>query len=235
LLLLPNGHQSRLLIPIAVIFTGILIVSNIVAIKMVNFEGVNPFGAVYFPGAVIIFPISYIFGDILAEVYGFRVARVTIWSAFLANIIAVFSILIVMEMPSAPFWHDQDAYEAILGPVWRIVLGSFLAFIVGEFANTYVLVRMKKITDGRFLWMRTIASTIVGQGIDTAIFASVAFGGTAAFQGGTLIWQEWMAKVIYEAIGTPLTYLVVNFLKKHEGIDTFDADDVSYNPFKIWA
>ena len=132
MLLLPNGHQSRLLIPIAAIFTGILIVSNIVA-------------------------------------------------------------------------------------------------------NTYVLVRMKKITNGRFLWTRTIASTIVGQGIDTAIFASVAFGGTVAFQGGTLIWQEWMAKVIYEAIGTPLTYIVVNFLKKHEGIDTFDSDDVSYNPFKIWA
>jgi len=234
-LILPNGHQSRLLIPIAVIFAGVLIVSNIVAIKMVNFDGLIPFGAVYFPGAIVIFPISYIFGDILAEVYGFRIARMTIWSAFLANVIVVFSIIIVMEMPSAPFWDDQDAYEAILGPVWRIVLGSFLAFIAGEFANTYVLVRMKKITKGRFLWSRTITSTIVGQGLDTAIFTTVAFVGSAAFQGGILIWQVWIAKVIYEVIGTPFTYMVVNFLKKHEGIDTFDSDDLSYNPFKIWS
>jgi queuosine precursor transporter len=211
------------------LFTGALIVSNIIAIKIADFSRVAPIDDFYLPAAVIIFPISYILGDILTEVYGYRVARRVIWSAFLANGLAVVGIVAAGALPAAPFWEEQVAYETILGQAWRIVGASFTAFLFGEFANAMVLSRMKVATSGRFLWMRTIGSTIVGQGLDSAIFITLAFAGTEGLALWPLIWKQWLFKVAFETIATPATYAVVTALKRLEGIDTIDRG-VDLNP-----
>jgi uncharacterized integral membrane protein (TIGR00697 family) len=214
-------------------FTGALIVSNIIAIKIADFSRVSgPIDDFFLPAAVIVFPVSYILGDILTEVYGYRVARRVIWSAFLANALAVGAIVAAEQLPSAPFWQDQQAYESILGQTWRIVAASFSAFLVGEFSNAMVLSRMKLLTSGRLLWTRTIGSTIVGQGVDSAIFITIAFAGREGVPLWGLIWRQWLFKVGYEALATPLTYVVVNGLKRLEGIDTFDHG-VELNPLAL--
>ncbi|MBI5947428.1 MAG: queuosine precursor transporter [Chloroflexi bacterium] len=226
--------QPRFLVLIAALFTGALIVSNIVAVKIANFTGVSgPIDDYFLPAAVIVFPISYILGDVLTEVYGFRAARRVIWSAFLANGLAVLAIVIAQEVPSAPFWQDQGAYESILGQTWRIVGGSFSAFLVGEFANSIVLARMKVATRGRFLWARTIGSTIVGEGLDSAIFITIAFAGKNGIDLWPLIWKQWLFKVGFETIATPVTYAAVIALKRLEGIDTYDQD-LDLNPIAVW-
>jgi hypothetical protein len=208
---------------IAALFTGALIVSNIVAVKIADFSGVSgPIDDYFLPAAVIVFPVSYILGDILTEVYGYRVARRVIWSAFLANALAVGAIVAAEHLDSAPFWRDQQAYEAILGQTWRIVAGSFLAFLVGEFANSIVLARMKIATSGRFLWTRTIGSTIVGEGLDSAIFITIAFTGREGIDLWPLIWKQWLFKVGFETVATPFTYAAVTALKRLEGIDAYD-------------
>ncbi|MEX1102975.1 MAG: queuosine precursor transporter, partial [Dehalococcoidia bacterium] len=159
----PVHAQPRLLTLITALFTGALIASNVVAVKIADFSGVSgPINDYFLPAAVIVFPIAYVFGDVLTEVYGFRAARRAIWNAFLANALAVLVFVGAERLDSAPFWQDQDAYEAILGQTWRIVSASFAAFLVGEFANSIVLSRLKVVTEGRFLWVRTISSTIVG-------------------------------------------------------------------------
>ena len=178
-------RHYRYLTPVAVIFAGALIVSNIIAIKVINISGLVGGWFDYFqPAAIIIFPVSYIIGDILTEVYGYAVARRVIWSGFFANALAVLAIVVTQELPAAPFWDDQEAYEAILGQTWRIVGGSFTALLVGEFANSFVLARLKRVTQGRYLWTRTIASTVVGQGLDSAVFMTIAFFGTATIANG---------------------------------------------------
>jgi len=214
------------------LFTGTLIVSNIIAIKIADFSRVAPIDDFYLPAAVIIFPISYILGDILTEVYGYRIARRIIWSAFLANALAVGGIVAAEQLPAAPFWGNQGAYEAILGQTWRIVSASFAAFLAGEFANAMVLSRMKLATNGRFLWMRTIGSTVIGQGLDSAIFITIAFAGTEGVALWPLIWKQWLFKVAFETVATPLTYVVVTALKRLEGIDTFD-EGVDLNPLPL--
>jgi hypothetical protein len=228
----PAQPAFRFLVPVAALFTGALIVSNIIAIKIADFSRVAPTDDFYLPAAVIIFPISYILGDILTEVYGYRVARRIIWSAFFANAMAVGAIVAAEQLPSAPFWSDQEAYEAILGQTWRIVGASFAAFLVGEFANAAVLSRMKVATSGRFLWARTIGSTIVGQGLDSAIFITIAFAGTEGIALWPLIWKQWLFKVTFETVATPVTYVVVTALKRLEGVDTFDRD-VDLNPVPL--
>jgi queuosine precursor transporter len=219
---------------IAALFTGALIASNIIAVKLADFSGVaGPIPDFFLPAAVVVFPVSYIFGDILTEVYGYSAARRVIWSAFLANALAVGAIVAAQHVPSAPFWKDQAAYDAILGQTWRILAASFTAFLIGEFANSMVLARMKVATNGRFLWSRTIGSTLVGEGLDSLIFITIAFAGREGVDLWPLIWKQWLFKVGFEVVATPLTYAVVIALKRAEGIDVYDRT-TDLNPVAVW-
>ncbi|MGI8925772.1 MAG: queuosine precursor transporter [Tepidiformaceae bacterium] len=229
----PPG-RPRFLLLIASLFTGALIVSNIIAVKIADFSGVSgPIDDYFLPAAVVVFPVSYILGDILTEVYGLRAARQAIWSAFLANAVAVIAIVAAQEVPAAPFWQDQAAYESILGQTWRIVGASFLAFLVGEFANAIVLARIKLVTRGRFLWARTIGSTIVGQGLDSAIFITIAFAGREGIDLWPLIWKQWLFKTVFEALATPFTYGAVIALKRVERLDAAE-ETAALNPLVPW-
>lgn len=209
---------------VVAIFITCLITANIAAVKLIEvFRFVLPAGT-------IIFPISYIFGDVLTEVYGYRQARRVIWLGFFCNFIVVVAIWIGQVLPPASFWDGQKAYERILGYTPRLLVASFLAYLVGEFANSFVLAKMKIATKGRWLWTRTIGSTLVGEGLDSLVFMTLAFAGT--MPAGALlsaILAQWLVKSAYEAVVTPLTYIVVNFLKRKEGLDVFDYD-TRFNP-----
>lgn len=210
---------------IAAIFVTCLITANTIAVKIIS---LGPF---YLPAAIIVFPLSYIFGDILTEVYGYRWARRVIWLGFFCNLIFVIFAWMGQKLPAAPFWGEQKAYEAILGYTWRLLIASFAGYLVGEFANSFILAKMKILTRGRWLWSRTIGSTIVGQGLDSLVFITLAFVGTPSFML-LMILYHWLAKTVLEAIATPFTYAVVNFLKKKEAIDTYDYQ-TDFNPFLI--
>ncbi len=214
----------RLLV-ICALFVTCIITANTIVVKFSSF-----FGQIL-PAAVVMFPLSYIFGDILTEVYGYKVARRIIWLGFFCNLVFVFFAWIGQILPSASFWQGQNAYEAILGYTPRLLGASFLGYLAGEFTNSFILAKMKVLTGGRCLWSRTIASTSVGQGLDTAIFITLAFIGTPSFLP-VIILYHWLAKVAIEAAATPLTYAVVNSLKRKESIDTFD-DKTKFNPFRI--
>jgi uncharacterized integral membrane protein (TIGR00697 family) len=214
----------RLVIIIAVFITC-LITANTIAVKIIS---LGPFTL---PAAIFVFPISYIFGDVLTEVYGYRVARRVIWLGFICNLIFVFFAWIGQILPPASFWGDQAAYKTILGYAPRLLAASFCGYLAGEFANSFVLARMKILTRGRWLWSRTIGSTIVGEGLDTAIFITLAFIGTSSF-APVMILNHWLGKVLIETVFTPATYAIVNSLKKREGIDTYDYQ-TKYNPFII--
>lgn len=210
---------------IAMLFVAVLMISNTAAAKLIQ---IGPF---IFSGAIFIFPISYIFGDILTEVYGYRATRKIIWSGFAALILMSLAYVFVQYLPAASFWTGQEAYVTILGLVPRIVLGSIVAFFVGEFCNSFVLSKMKVWMNGKSLWMRTIGSTIVGEGVDTIVFVLIAFSGTIpAIALFTVIWSGYLFKVLYEVIATPITYLIVGKLKRAEGIDVYDKR-IDYNPF----
>ena len=218
------GVSHRLVI-IAAIFVTCLITANTIAVKVIY---LGPF---ILPAAIFVFPLSYIFGDILTEVYGYRWARKVIWLGFICNLIFVIFVWVGQILPPAPFWQGQAAYESILGYTPRLLAASFCGYLVGEFVNSLVLAKMKILTRGRWLWSRTIGSTIVGQGLDTSIFIVLAFIGTPSFVP-VMILYHWLAKTVIEAIATPLTYAAVNFLKKRESIDTYDYE-TSFNPFRI--
>jgi uncharacterized integral membrane protein (TIGR00697 family) len=206
------------------IFITCLITANITAVKLVNVWGF------VLPAGIIIFPISYIFGDILTEVYGYRQARRVIWLGFLCNLIAVVTIWVGQILPPAFFWGGQAAYERILGYTPRLLLASFLAYLLGEFTNAFVLAKMKIATKGRWLWSRTIGSTLVGEGLDSLVFITIAFIGEIPMpELASAIVTQWLAKSAYEAAVTTLTYVAVNFLKRSEGIDVYD-DDTQFNP-----
>jgi len=216
--------SHRMVIFIA-LFITCLITANVIAVKVIS---LGPF---FLPAAIFVFPLSYVFGDILTEVYGYRLARRVIWLGFLCNLIFVFFVWLGQVLPIAPFWEGQEAYQSILGYTPRLLAASFLGYLVGEFVNSFILARMKVITRGRWLWSRTIGSTIVGQGLDTSIFITVAFIGTPSFVP-IMIFYHWLAKTLIEALATPLTYVIVNSLKKKESIDTYDRD-TRFNPFLI--
>ena len=218
-------NVSHRLVIIAAIFVTSLITANVIAVKVVS---LGPF---ILPAAVIIFPLSYIFGDILTEVYGYRWARKVIWLGFVCNLIFVIFAWVGQILPPAPLWKGQEAYESILGYTPRLLVASFCGYLVGEFANSFVLAKMKILTRGRWLWSRTIGSTIVGQGLDSAIFLLGAYFGEPFFVP-TIILHHWLAKTVIEAVATPFTYYVVNFLKKKEAIDTYDYE-TNFNPFSI--
>jgi len=202
---------------IASIFVTCLITANIIAVKLIFLFGF------LVPAGIIIFPLSYLFGDVLTEVYGYGAARRVIWLGFACNLLAVIAIYLGGLAPAAPFWHNQAAYETILGFTPRLLLASFIAYLVGEFTNSFVLAKLKIATKGHWLWTRTIGSTLLGEGVDTIIFISIAFWGIIPSQLLlTAILTQWAFKVLYEVIATPFTYLVVGFLKRRESLDTYD-------------
>jgi hypothetical protein len=214
-------------IALVALFITCLIAANITGVKLISvFDQVLNAG-------IVIFPVSYILGDVLTEVYGYRETRRVIWLGFLCNLIVVAAIWVGLVLPAASFWDGQEAYERILGATPRILGASFLAYLVGEFANAVVLAKMKVATEGRFLWARTIGSTLVGQGLDSLVFIMLAFAGTippAALAG--LIVTQWLVKSAYEAAATPLTYAVVGYLKRSEGVDVYDRD-TRFSPLAI--
>jgi len=216
--------SHRLVIIIAVFITC-LITANIIAVKVISL------GTFVLPAAIFVFPLSYIFGDVLTEVYGYRMARRVIWLGFLCNLIFVFFAWVGQLLPSAVFWEGQEAYKAILGYTPRLLAASFCGYLAGEFVNSFVLARMKILTKGRWLWSRTIGSTVMGQGLDTSIFIILAFIGTPSFTP-IMILHHWLAKTAIEAILTPATYKIVNWLKQRENIDFYDYE-TRYNPFLI--
>ncbi len=224
---------SHRFVVIAAIFVTCLITANIIAVKPISL-GLRLLGQpVSVPAAIVIFPLSYIFGDILTEVYGYRLARRIIWLGFLCNLIAVIAIWLGRLLPPASVWGGQEAYESILGYTPQILAASFLAYLVGEFSNSFVLAKMKILTKGHWLWTRTIGSTLVGQGLDAAVFITLAYAGRFGFSFIAItILTHWLLKTGYETVATPFTYAVVSFLKKKEAIDTFDYE-TNFNPFLV--
>ncbi len=217
-------RYSHRFLTVAAVFVTCLITANIMAVKLIGV------GSLVLDAGTLIFPISYIFGDVLTEVYGYRKARRVIWLAFLCNLLAVAAISLGSILPAAGFWEGQAAYETILGYAPRLLFASFCAYLIGSFANSIVLAKMKVATEGRFLWLRTISSTIVGQGLDSIVFVTLAFAFTIP-TGAIIpiILTQWILKSAYETLATPLTYLVVNYLKRAEGVDVYDRD-TSFNP-----
>jgi uncharacterized integral membrane protein (TIGR00697 family) len=214
-----------------VIITGLfitcLITANIIIVKQIV---VGPF---FLPAAVIIFPISYILSDVLTEVYGYSQARRVIWLGFICNLLAVVAILIGQILPAASTFEGQSAYEIILGSTPRFLIASFVAYLAGEFSNSFILSRMKIATKGRWLWTRTISSTVVGQGIDTVIALTISFVGVLSWPVlSIMILSHWLFKCLYEILATPLTYLVVNYLKRKEQMDVYDYH-TDYNPLRV--
>ncbi len=219
-------------------FVAILLLSNVIGAAkpsaiMIDGEVATLFGHdLIFGAGILFFPLGYVIGDVLTEVYGFARARRVIWAGFAALIFMAFMSWVVVSLPAAPGWPGQAAYEQVFGQVWRIVFASIAAFWVGEFVNSYVMARMKLWTKGKHLWTRTIGSTFVGQGVDSLLFYPLAFYGTwTNTQLVSVMITNWALKVIWEAALTPVTYCVVGFLKRREGVDIFDAG-TEFTPFR---
>jgi queuosine precursor transporter len=211
----------------AALFVTCLLTANTIAAKLIVV------GGLVLTAGIVIFPLSYVVGDVLTEVWGYAATRRVIWLGFACNAVMVLAIWIGGELPAAPFWTAQPAYQEILGHAPRILLASFAAYLVGEFANAFVLAKLKVATGGRWLWLRTIGSTVVGQGLDSGVFVTLAFAGVVpagALAG--IVAAQWAVKVAYEAAATPLTYAAVGWLKSREQIDTFDHQ-TDFNPLKL--
>ena len=227
-----SGARLRYFDFVMAAFVTILLLSNVLGagkVAVIDLPGIGswPFGA-----GILFFPVSYVIGDILTEVYGYARARRCIWAGFGALLFMAFMAWVVVALPPADTWQGQAAYEQVFGQVPRIVLASIIAFWAGEFVNAYVLARMKIWTRGRHLWSRTIGSTLVGQGVDSLIFYPLAFYGV--WDNETLLIvlaTQWVLKVGWEAVLTPVTYAVVGFLKKREGVDVFD-EGTDFTPFR---
>ncbi len=222
-----GNRSSPYFVAVVALFVTCLITANITAVKLVDLQGA------ILPAAIVVFPLSYLFGDVLTEVYGYSQARLAIWLGFLCNVVAVLAICIGQILPPAPFWDGQAAYVRILGYAPRLLAASFLAYLVGEFANAYVLAKMKIATKGRWLWTRTIGSTLVGQGLDSFVFITIAFAGTISTAAlFSVIATQWVAKSAYETVATPFTYWVVGFLKSRDGVDVYDIG-TNFNPISL--
>lgn len=207
------------------VFIVVLLISNLIGAKIC---AIGPFRIA---GAQLLFPITYIFGDIFTEVYGYAGSRRAIWLGFLASALMAVMGVVVVALPPAPDWPNQKAFEIVFGMVPRMVAASLLAFWAGEFANSYTLAKMKVWTRGKALWTRTIGSTLVGQLVDSTVIMVLAFGGREPWPTiGNLILSGYIGKVLYEAAATPLTYWVVNTLKRAEGVDVYDRG-TNFSPF----
>lgn len=219
------SHQFRYYDLCVIVFVVVLIISNLIGPKIV---AVGPFRI---SGAQLLFPITYIFGDIFTEVYGYAGSRRAIWLGFFGSALMALMGLVVVALPPAPDFKDQAAFETVFGFVPRMVAASLVAYWAGEFTNSYVMARMKVLTQGRALWMRTIGSTAVGQLVDSVVIMTLAFAGKETWATiGNLIFSGYVGKVAYEALMTPLTYLAVNTLKRSEGVDVYDVD-TNFSPF----
>ncbi|MEN9924118.1 queuosine precursor transporter [Novosphingobium sp.] len=207
-------------------FVAILLLSNLIGAAKLATVGGFTFGA-----GILFFPLSYVIGDVLTEVYGYANARRCVWMGFGALIFMAFMSYVVVAMPPAEGWDGQAAYESVFGSTWRIVAASVLAFWAGEFVNSFVLAKMKIITQGKHLWARTIGSTVFGQGVDSLIFYPVAFLGIwTPQQVLTVMVTNWLLKVLWEALLTPVTYAVVGWFKHREGVDVYDTG-TDFSPF----
>lgn len=209
------------------LFVTALLTANVISTKLIVV------GGLVLPAGVVIFPISYIVGDVLTEVYGYAAARRVIWLGFACNALMVAAIWVAGALPPAPVWRGQAAYTEVFELTPRILVASFLAYLVGEFANSAVLAKMKIATGGRWLWTRTVGSTVAGQGLDSLVFVTLAFAGrvpAAALMG--IVLAQWLVKVAYEAAATPLTYVVVGWLKARERMDVYDRD-TDFNPLHL--
>lgn len=219
--------EYRHLISVAMIFVSVLLISNVASSKILQ---LGPFE---FDGGTILFPLSYIFGDILTEVYGYKRTRKIIWLGFAMNILMAVIFMIVGALPASEGWGNQTAYEAILGWTPRIVLASVLAYFAGEFSNSYILAKIKVWMEGKWLFVRTITSTFVGEGFDTLIFVMVAFYGVLPNELLIVVLlSNYIFKVGVEVVFTPITYLIVRYLKKSESVDVYDRN-TNFNPFKL--
>ncbi|MFA6257416.1 MAG: queuosine precursor transporter [Candidatus Paceibacterota bacterium] len=212
---------------ISVFFVSILLISNVASTKLVDLKWF------VFDGGTLLFPLSYIFGDILTEVYGYKRARNVIWLGFFMALLMSVIFIVVGKLPPAAGWDNQAAYDAILGLTPRIVIASLIAYFSGAFSNSFILAKMKIWTEGKMLWARTIGSTVVGEFVDSTLFILIAFWGI--FPNSlllTLIISNYIFKTAVEVLFTPATYKVVKFLKREEGEDFYDKD-TNFNPFKI--
>lgn len=210
---------------ISVFFVSVLLISNIASTKIVDF------GWFTFDGGTLLFPLSYIFGDILTEVYGYKKSRQVIWLGFFSALLMSLVFVVVGLLPAASDWGNQAAYDTILGATPRIIVASLLAFLSGEFSNSFILAKMKIWTKGKMLWARTIGSTIVGELVDSTLFILIAFAGI--LPGSlllTLIISNYIFKTLVEILFTPITYAVITFLKKEESEDYYDTN-TNFNPF----
>lgn len=218
-------ENYRYLTAITAFFVAVLLISNVASTKIVQLFGLT------FDGGTLLFPLSYIFADILTEVYGFRKSRSAIWLGFISSLVMSAVFILVGVLPAAPDWGNQVAYDAILGLTPMIVLGSLVAYFCGEFANSFILAKMKVWTEGKHLWARTIGSTLVGQAVDSTLFILIAFGTVLPMSLIlTLIISNYIFKVAIEILFTPVTYRAVAFLKAREGVDFYDRT-TDFNPF----
>lgn len=220
-------RQFRAFDVVMAAFVAILLLSNLIGAAKLATLGGFTFGA-----GILFFPLGYVIGDVLTEVYGYAHARRCIWVGFSALLFMAFMSWVVVSLPPAAGWGGQPAYESVFGQVPRIVLASITAFWAGEFVNSFVLARMKVLTQGKHLWSRTIGSTVVGQAVDSLIFYPLAFYGVwSTSQVLTVMITNWALKVSWEALLTPVTYAVVGWLKRHEGVDVFD-EGTDFSPFR---
>ena len=220
---------------VMVAFVTVLICSNLIGPAKIAQVDVPVWGALTFGAGVLFFPISYVFGDILTEVYGYSNARRVIWSGFAALVFASIMASLVVALPPAPFWKHQGAYEIAFGSTWRIVLASMIAYFCGEFVNSLVLAKMKVLTAGKHLWSRTIGSTIVGEAVDSALFYPLAFYGSGIIPDDKLpmvMLAQFTLKVAVEVLFTPVTYALVGWLKRAENEDYYDRN-TDFNPFHL--
>jgi len=218
-------------------FVTVLICSNLIGPAKIAQVDLPVFGTFVFGAGMLFFPISYVFGDILTEVYGYARARRVIWAGFAGLGFASFMAAVVVALPPAPFWVHQSAYEIAFGNTWRIVAASMIAYFCGEFVNSFVLAKMKILTNGKWLWTRTIGSTIAGEAVDSALFYPLAFYGAGIIPDDKLLlvmFAQFIGKVAVEVVLTPVTYLIVGFLKRAEQEDYYDRR-TEFNPFTLKA
>lgn len=216
-------------------FVTVLVCSNLIGPAKISQFDVPVLGTLTFGAGLLFFPISFIFGDILTEVYGYAASRRVIWAGFAGLFFASFMAWMIVALPAAPFWHNQEAYEVAFGSAWRVSLASMMAYAAGEFVNSYIMAKMKIWSSGRWLWTRTIGSTIFGEGVDSLMFYPLAFYGSGVIPNDKLplvMCAQFIGKVGVEVVFTPVTYKIVAWLKRVENEDYYDRD-TDFNPFTL--
>ena len=232
------ARSYRYLDALTVSFVLILLISNLLAQKIIRFGPIHLFGPVTVPvistsGVIILFPVMYIFGDVFTEIYGYAASRRAIWLGFASTGLLYGLVAIALAVPSDPTFKHQDALKAVFGILPRIFIASLIAYWMGEFANSYVMAKLKVATRGRWLWTRTVGSTVVGQLVDTVLVVVLMFAGTYSTRTlVSVICADYAMKVLYEVLATPLTYAVIGWLKRAEGGDALDLN-TNFNPFRF--